>query len=330
MYHFDDSMSPQPGFQISPRVARIRHGLVLRSRSILVTVFGDSIAPRAQSMWLGSLIDLVRMFGHSPRLVRTSASRLKADDWFVATRIGRRSYYGLSELGHSRVSHGDRRIWDFNPPTWDGRWTLVVLSSAIRASARQHLERELLWQSFGRLAAGVFAHPHADHHSLAEILEAARAQELVAVLSAEDVEAYSGKPLQTIMRETFRQEAVETAWKQFINRFSPVAAELPAITPAEAFFVRTLLIHEYRRVLLRDPNLPEALLPPAWPGVQARQLCERLYRKLLVPSERFLQAHVQTADGPLMKTPRAVVSRLAGRHEKTASSAQRPFGAAIS
>jgi phenylacetic acid degradation operon negative regulatory protein len=41
--------------------------------------------------------------------------------------------------------------------------------------------------------------------------------------------------------------------------------------------VRTLLIHEYRRVLLRDPNLPEALLPAGWPGLQARALCESLY-----------------------------------------------------
>jgi phenylacetic acid degradation operon negative regulatory protein len=323
-------MSREPGFQISPKVARLGRGLVLRSRSILVTVFGDSIAPRAQAIWLGSLIDLVRMFGISPRLVRTSASRLKADDWFVATRIGRRSYYGLSELGHWRVRHGDRRIWDFNRPDWDGRWTLVVLDSAIRASARQHLERELVWQSFGRLAAGVFAHPHADHHCLAEIVATRRAQDFVAVLSAESMEAYSSKPLQTIMRETFRQAAVETAWKEFVHRFSPVAAELPALTPAEAFFVRTLLIHEYRRVLMRDPNLPEALLPSAWPGVQARQLCERLYRKLLAPSERFLQAHVQTAEGPLMKTPRAIISRLPGRHVEKAPSVQRARRAATS
>jgi phenylacetic acid degradation operon negative regulatory protein len=323
-------MSREPGFEISPKVARLGRGLVLRSRSILVTVFGDSIAPREQAIWLGSLIDLVQMFGISPRLVRTSASRLKADDWFVATRIGRRSYYGLSEIGHLRVRHADRRIWDFKRPDWDGRWTLVVLDSAIRASARRQLERQLVWQSFGRLAAGVFAHPHADHHALTEIVAASRAQDFVAVLSAQSIEAYSSKPLQTIMRETFQQAAVEAAWKQFVHRFSPVAAELPALTPAEAFFVRTLLIHEYRRVLLRDPGLPEALLPASWPGVQARQLCERLYRKLLGQSERFLQAHVQTAEGPFTQTPRAIAARLSGRRGEKAPGIQRTFGAAIS
>ena len=45
---------------------------------------------------------------------------------------------------------------------------------------------------------------------------------------------------------------------------------------------------------------------------EARQLCESPYQKLLAASEHFLQAHVQTSDGPLVKTSRAVVRRLAG------------------
>jgi phenylacetic acid degradation operon negative regulatory protein len=312
MYHFASRMSHDCELHISAKTARISRGLLPRSNSLLITLFGDAIAPRGQSIWLGSLIDLAQLFGLSARLVRTSASRLKADDWFVATRIGRRSFYGLSERGQLRVQHADRRIYDFNLARWDGRWTLVVLNNTMRASARQHLERELLWESFGRVATGVFAHPHADHDALREILAAAHAQDLVAVLSAESIDAFSSGSLPSIVRETFRQAAVEGAWKQFIARFAPVADETHALNPAEAFFVRTLLIHEYRRVVLRDPNLPQALLPSGWPGIEARRLCERLYQKLLGPSEKFLQAHVQTADGVLTRTPRAIVKRLAG------------------
>ena len=61
------------------------------------------------------------------------------------------------------------------------------------------------------------------------------------------------------------------------------------LNSAEAFFVRTLLIHEYRKVRLRDPNLPQALLPANWSGFRARQLCETLYGQLLTSSEAFLQ-----------------------------------------
>ncbi len=296
--------------KISARIAKVRRGLVLRANSLLVTVYGDAIAPRRQAVWLGSLIALVEPFGLSSRLVRTSAFRLAADDWLVAQRIGRRSYYGLSEAGLMRMQHADRRIYEFTSAAWNGRWTMVVLDASLRASARQHLKRELLWESFGQLSANVFAHPHVEHASLQEIIRSAHAEDQVAVLSAESIGSYSGRPLQTIMRDTFRLERVEQAWKHFTTRFAPLAAELDGLNRAEAFFVRTLLIHEYRRVLLRDPNLPEAFLPSDWPGVRARQLCETLYRGLLEGSEQFLLALVETTDGPLAKTPLAIRQRL--------------------
>jgi len=88
-----------PDMQVSQKVAKMRRGLVLRANSLLITIYGDAIAPRQQSIWLGSLISLAGLFGLLPRLVRTSAFRLTADGWFDATRIGRRSYYGLSEAG---------------------------------------------------------------------------------------------------------------------------------------------------------------------------------------------------------------------------------------
>lgn len=303
-------MSRPSAFDVSPQIASIRRGLVLRASSVLITVFGDAIAPRERTVWLGSVIELVQMFGLSARLVRTSASRLKADEWFAVTRIGQRSFYALSDRGMQRVRRADRRIYDFNQPERDGRWTLVLLNSAMRASARQRLERELLWEGFGRLAPGVFAHPHAAHDSLGEILASSCTQDLVAVLSAESIDAYSRASLPPIMRATFRQAKVETAWKQFIARFAPVSAEVPALTPAEAFYVRTLLIHEYRRVLLRDPHLPQALMSPGWPGIEARQLCDSLYRELLGPSERFLQTHLCVAGEPSTRPACPIVRRM--------------------
>lgn len=296
---------------ISPLIAKVRRGLTLRANSVLITLYGDSIAPRGQAVWLGSLIDLVGLFGLSSRLVRTSAFRLTADDWFVATRLGRRSFYELSSVGLLRVQHADRRIYEFNLPEWDGRWTLVLLDSSMRGSTRAHLKRELLWESFGQLSPSIYAHPHVDHRSLKDIVKAAGAENLVAVLSAESLDGYSRLPMQTIMHDTFKLAKVEQAWNQFIARFEPVFTDSHPLNPAEAFFVRTLLIHEYRRVLLRDPNLPAALLPDVWPGLHARQLCEALYGSLLARSESFLQANVITLDGPLKKTPRAIVERLA-------------------
>jgi phenylacetic acid degradation operon negative regulatory protein len=298
--------------QISTHVLRMSRGLVIRANSLLITIYGDAIAPRKQPVWLGSLITMMELFGVSPRLVRTSAFRLTADDWLTAMRIGRRSFYKLSETGLQRVQHADRRIYEVAPPAWDGYWTLAALDTKMRASARQHLRRELLWEGFGQVLPNLFAHPHADHGSLREILKAANAEDQVAMLRASAIESYSRKPLQTIMRDTYKLEDVELAWKQFIARFSNVLRDLQNLNEAESFFVRTLLIHEYRRVLLRDPNLPEVLLPSDWPGIRAKQLCEAIYRGLLHASERFLLTLVETPDGKLGSTPSAISQRMGG------------------
>ena len=303
------AVAPSP--PLAAAVAKLRRALVIRAKSLLITIYGDAIAPRTQSVWLGSLIALMAPFGVSPRLVRTSAFRLAADDWFDASRVGRRSFYALSQTGMLRTQHADRRIYEFNLPAWDGHWTVVLLDPGLRASERQHLARELLWESFGQLAPNVFAHPHVDHLSLREILQSTGLAGNAAVLRCEGIETYSSAPLQSIMHTTFALHRVEHAWKQFIARFAALGDNLQRLTPAEAFYARTLLIHEYRRVLLRDPNLPEAFLPAHWPGVRARQLCEALYRGLLGPSENHLMQQVTTLDGRLAATPSTILQRLA-------------------
>lgn len=294
---------------VSPRVARLARGLKLGANSMLVTLFGDVVAPRPQAIWLGSLIRLAAPFGINDRLVRTATFRLAADDWLAATRIGRRSYYGLSEAGLQRVLHAGKRIYAGEATEWDGRWTLVLVRGDVRATVRQKLKRELLWEGFGAIAPGVMAHPNSDLASLREIVQAARAQEYVAVMEASSLEAFSIRPLQALMHQTFKLGDVAAAWQALLRRFAPLADDAAGLAPADAFFVRTLLVHEYRRVLLRDPNLPEALLPQDWPGRTARDLCRTLYVALLDASEDYLHRLVEVAEGSLQDADRVLRRR---------------------
>jgi phenylacetic acid degradation operon negative regulatory protein len=70
-----------------------------------------------------------------------------------------------------------------------------------------------------------------------------------------------------------------------------------------------LLIHHYRRVVLRDPLLPAALLPKDWPGRAARRLCGEIYRALLGASEQWLDRHGTNENGPLPKAAADLRSR---------------------
>ena len=78
------------------------------------------------------------------------------------------------------------------------------------------------------------------------------------------------------------------------TRFTEAFAALPGWSdpaPLEAMVARTLLVHEYRRVVLHAPALPADLLPPQWPGTAARALCADAYRRLLPASEAWLTEH---------------------------------------
>ncbi len=288
MYHLQSALPP--------KVVKLQRGLMLRANSLLVTLFGDALASRDSPISLGSLIELAGLFGLSSRLVRTSACRLTADGWFDVTRVGRRSFYGLSEGGRLRVVHAQRRIYDFTPHPWDGYWTLALVDARLKASTRQHLKRELLWAGFGQLSSNVFAHPHADHSTLKDIIHSTQTQDQLVVLRAQSIDGYADRPLATVMQDTFKLAAVGQAWQEFMQRFASLKTDAADLTPAASFFTRTLLIHEYRKVLLRDPQLPTALLPADWLGDQARQLCEALYRSLAASSDVFLAEHVNGLD----------------------------------
>src|SRR5256885_4542992 len=85
----------------------------LRGGSLLITVFGDSIAPRGGAVTLGSLIRLAAPFGLTERLVRTSVARLARQGWLAGKRSGRRSEYRLTRTGAERFAQArseERRV----------------------------------------------------------------------------------------------------------------------------------------------------------------------------------------------------------------------------
>jgi phenylacetic acid degradation operon negative regulatory protein len=137
--------------------------------------------------------------------------------------------------------------------------------------------------------------------------EAARAIRLE--VSAEDD---SGRRL---LSESWPLDRTADAYLKFMKTFEPLhgwIARGETLSDADAFTARILLIHHYRRVVLRDPLLPAPLLPKDWPGRAARKLCGEIYRGLLPASEQWLDEHATNEDGPLPKPNGAVARRFEG------------------
>lgn len=265
-----------------------------RSKSLMVTLFGDSIAPRCGGLWLSELIQLLRPFHMNERLVRTSTFRLAEEGWLQPERQGRRSRYSLTEPGLQRIENARRRIYDPAPQSWDGRWTVVILSrSGNHVADRADLRRELEWEGFGTLAPGIAVHPCADRMALVAALDRLRLRESAMVLEARDLEMVAARPTRGLMAECWNLEALAALYKGFVARFQPVPAMIEeGIDPQAAFVVQTLLIHAFRRVVLHDPRFPAALLPAQWPGHAAYDLCRAIYLGVYEETNQHLAQHL--------------------------------------
>jgi phenylacetic acid degradation operon negative regulatory protein len=92
-------------------------------------------------------------------------------------------------------------------------------------------------------------------------------------------------------------EALGQGYRRFLHAFEPLRGA--RVAPDEALPLRLLLVHEWRRLVLRDPLLPAPLLPEHWPGGRARDLAAALYRRLTPDAEAWLDAEGRNEDGTL-------------------------------
>lgn len=277
----------------------------VKAGSLIISVFGDAVLPRGGRIWLGGLINLLQPLDLNERLVRTTVFRLVKDEWLRTQTQGRRTDYMLTASGQRRFEEAARQIYAAAAPLWDRRWRLLMVVGELAARDRERLRRALYWQGFGELTSSCFVHPGADLSSAFDALETDGMADLLPQLmplvainprlgqSANDAD---------IVRSAWNLEELAADYTGFVARYQPVLDALRQSVPGSmgeenAFLVRTLLIHDFRRLLLRDPELPEVLLPDGWPGHAARMLCKEIYRRLLVPSERHLDRHLLLASG---------------------------------
>jgi phenylacetic acid degradation operon negative regulatory protein len=271
-----------------------------RTGSIVITVFGDAIVPRGGSVWLGTLLEFFERLDIDSGVVRTAMSRLATDGWLERNKIGRNSFYRLAKKGRQTFAAATRHIYDPPPSDWTGRFELLLIGNGEdRDASRDALKNA----GFGSPLPGVWVAPS----GVPVPEEAAGAIRLE--VSAEDD---SGRRL---LSESWPLDRTADAYQKFMKTFAPLRGWIGRggdLTEADAFTARILLIHHYRRVVLRDPLLPTALLPGDWPGRAARELCGEIYRGLLRQSEQWLDRHATNEDGPLPKPVAELARRFDG------------------
>jgi phenylacetic acid degradation operon negative regulatory protein len=244
------------------------------ARFATLVVLGDWLAPRAETFWLGGLLELLTAAGFPPRTGRTAVQRMAADGWFTVERRGRRSLYTLTDFGRRELAHGDLRVFESPPPPWEGSWHLVTYSLPDRARVeRDGLRKALVWLGFGQLHPGMWICPHDRRDELAATVHDLNVTSFVTMFRRAQLD---GEPNDIVAR-AWDLTGIDASYRRFLRSWKRriTTWEHAQLSSRDAFVARFRLHHDFLSILRHDPNLPVELLPAGWNGTEARQLFAR-------------------------------------------------------
>ncbi|ETX29787.1 PaaX family transcriptional regulator C-terminal domain-containing protein [Roseivivax isoporae] len=259
-------------------VAAILDAPAPRATGFIVTIYGDVAEPRGGTLWMGTLIETCAAHGISESLVRTAVSRLVGSGRLVGERIGRRSYYRLTDAARAEFAEAARLF--YAPPPDATGWLLALGEAPLPSDLSR-----VAWARIGP--------------------EAALAPDRADVSRPAACAAVDGERLGDLRAFAARHWALDTVaegYRGFLARFAPVADLPDADMPrdgAACLALRLRLVHAYRQVVLGDPRLPRAALPADWPGRAARRAFAGSYLRLAEAADMHVGRAFHDSAGPL-------------------------------
>ncbi len=242
-------MNTAPSQWFEASIAELSHLQNLRVWSIIVSLFGD-LAQQPDARISGTtLTRIITPMGIKPEAIRVALHRLRKDGWIESTRSGRASVHFLTEFGRSQSAAVTPRIYarDPQPPA---AWHLLIAEDG---SGQTALEEALLLPQYISVnrstALGQGAVPEG-----VEELFAANVSQL--------------QPPRWLQARLFPDDLIETC-QALLTALQQLSfpAEISAV---EIATLRTLIVHHWRRIALRHPDLPSHFHPEHWVGPACR------------------------------------------------------------
>lgn len=237
--------------------------------SLVITVFGDCILSRGGKVPSARLRLLLDRIGIGDGALRTALSRLVADGWLLREREGRNTLYRLTGRGVEEARRASALI--YAPPRQGPvpAWRFWLGGDAVPSRALS-IGAALAW-------------PEDDPDAPA----AGGAVVSGRLLSLPD-------PMKGTV--TSDRQRVEAERLDADLAFLTDLLERNALgAPLDALSARILLVHRWRRYVLRYVDVPAEVAPPGWPGADLRPRVARTWRALLPASEVWLDTEVAGA-----------------------------------
>ena len=277
-----------------PQSEQRQYGTLRRvhARSALFDLYGDHLLSRGGSAPVAALIRILEPLGLRAPAVRTAISRMVAQGWLApeprSEESSRGSEYRLTERARLRLDEAGARIYRTRPEPWDGRWHVRVLAPITERGRRERVRTQLRFLGLAPISDSTWVSPWASAGA-----DALVAEEDLEVVSLTTTDVTPGGALLTAFDIDGLGHAY-AAWLDDAHR--QVEPALGSYDDRTAFVVRSELLHSWRMFLFSDPGLPDALLPPDWPGHRAAAFFDEHAARLLPAASRFID-HCLTPTG---------------------------------
>ncbi|MEM7256099.1 MAG: BlaI/MecI/CopY family transcriptional regulator [Pseudomonadota bacterium] len=268
----------------------LRQDNPIKAWSLITTFFGDSIAPRGGAVSATTIQSVMAHCGIGQGTVRTALSRLGKDGWVEREKSGRNSYYRLSPRAAKQSAGASALIYaapDSNhtqPPLY------LVKIKAPNSLAAQSADF-LVNLQHNMYLAGV-----TDKQKTA-------LQERGALLGALDNQGVPGW-----VAESMLPKPLSDKYLQLQRRLGGID-QPGAASETDALALRTVIIHEWRRLRLRpeQPAADHRLCPTV--RNDAHRTVADLYRQLTPAADRWMQNNATGPDGLLSITDTEIAGR---------------------
>jgi phenylacetic acid degradation operon negative regulatory protein len=264
-----------------PAVAALHAETPLRVGSLVVTAFGDIVMREGtdaapQPLWSGPLTDLMALVGVGAGPLRTSLSRLAAAGTLLRGREGRNTFYWIADDSRRAFAQAARTIYGYDTISPTGFCHLALLDRVDRRSRARESLSNAGWRFLGPSTALLPEHLGTAPPPLPD--------------GAIQGKAPFAGALAEVAADVFGLASLDAGYRRFLECFASLATEPPA-NPAKAVALRLLLVHQFRRLALKDPLLPSQALPSDWRGGAARIAFDAARAGLHAPSETWLAAN---------------------------------------
>lgn len=282
----NDSHAPTGAGLAAPFLDSLHAHGRLRVWSIVITIFGDMVQPRSTAeaparLALSDLARLTEGLGITAGALRTAVSRLTKEGWLERHKEGRSAWYQLSASGAANVQAASQRIYAPATAPAVRAWRLELAKAGAAAAEPPSAPKR---EDDTRL-----------RYTLSDSLSLIALQSGHQPPAARDALVLEGQvvSLPDWLFDNLIPPAVTQDYAELANLLQPLTdrcAQLAALPPHQAIVLRCLLLHFWRRLVLKHRPLPINLLPQDWPGQTCSQVLPTLYAALWSASEAWLEA----------------------------------------